>query len=229
MFIDYERAFDTVSRDALWFKLTQIGVSCKFLNMLKSMYAEVKSCVRVSPDMEISDFFDVKLGLKQGEPLSPLLFILFVNDIRENLEINALTNNDCELLSKYLILFADDIVLFTTDPVSLQKQIDAVQRYSLKWGLKINVAKTKVCIFEKRKQLIHGDLVISGEKIERVDYFTYLGVKFKYTGSMCDAVKLLSEQGLKAYHNLLILFVKVKFDVKTKLNLFDTMVAPILL
>ena len=46
---------------------------------------------------------------------------------------------------------------------------------------------------------------------------------------MCDAVKLLSEQGLKAYHNLLILFVKVKFDVKTKLNLFDTMVAPILL
>ena len=46
---------------------------------------------------------------------------------------------------------------------------------------------------------------------------------------MCDAVKSLSEQALKAYHNLLLLFDKIKLDVKTKLFFFDTMVAPILL
>jgi len=50
----------------------------------------------------------------------------------------------------YMLLFADDIVLFTTDHVSLQAQMNSLYEYSVKWGLKINVNKTKVCVFEKR-------------------------------------------------------------------------------
>ena len=50
-----------------------------------------------------------------------------------------------------MLLFADDIALFTTDLTSLQNQLDTVASYSNKWGLKINVNKTKICIFEKRK------------------------------------------------------------------------------
>ena len=48
-----------------------------------------------------------------------------------------------------MLLFADDIALFTTDSNSLQAQLDAIQRYSRKWGLKIIVAKTKIYKFEK--------------------------------------------------------------------------------
>lgn len=56
-FIDYEKAFDTVNHEALWIKLLKSGVSCKMLRMIKSIYMNVKSCVRNCRNMEISDFF----------------------------------------------------------------------------------------------------------------------------------------------------------------------------
>ena len=80
-----------------------------------------------------------------------LLFLLFINDITENLDFNALNNSDLELLSKYLILFADDKVFSKTSLESLQSQVDSLYQYSCKWGLEINIEKTKVCVFEKRK------------------------------------------------------------------------------
>jgi hypothetical protein len=230
-FVDYERAFDTVIRDALWVKLVESGVSCKMINMIKAIYKNVKACIKLGSTMQSSDFFDVTLGVKQGEPLSPLLFILFVNDISSCIDFNYLNENDLNLLSMYLILFADDIVIFTTGQESLQNQLDNLYVYSEKWGLKINVNKTKVCVFEKRRERnrVFKDIFINGEKVEMVDYFIYLGVKFYYTGNLSHAVKTLSEQALKAYHNLLLLFDRVEFDIKTKLFLFDSMVVPILL
>ena len=54
----------------------------------------------------------------------------------------------------YMILFADDIVIFTTNPISLQSQIYSIYHYSEQWGLKINVNKTKVCILKKENKLI---------------------------------------------------------------------------
>ena len=97
-FIDFQMAFDTVIRDALWVKLLDTEISCKMINILKSIYSKVKSCVKLTAGTNFSEFFDVTLGLKQGEPLSPILFILFINDINNNIDINHLSENDLNFL-----------------------------------------------------------------------------------------------------------------------------------
>jgi len=227
-FIDYEKAFDTVIHDALWVKLVQSGLSCKMLTVIKSIYQNVKSCVKNTDNNSFSQFFDISLGVKQGEPLSPLLFILFINDITDSLDFENLTCQDIDTLSLHMLLFADDIALFTTDPYSLQAQLNCIDTYSRKWGLKINVKKTKVCIFQKKKTKHNYLWSLNNEIIEIVDKFTYLGIKLNYNGSLNDAVKTLNEQALKAYNHLLSIFSRVKLDVKTKLLLFDSLVVPII-
>jgi hypothetical protein len=67
-FIDFKKCFDLLYRNGIWYKWIEMGVSLKFVKMLRSMYACVKSCVRANGSL--SDYFDSYMGLKQGEPLS---------------------------------------------------------------------------------------------------------------------------------------------------------------
>ena len=99
---------------------------------------------------------------------------------------------------------------------------------SIKWGLTINVATTKICVFEKRKQVHRLVVYTSNGNVEYVDQFTYLCVIFSHTVNVSLAVKVLQEQALRAYYNILSTFDRVYLDIKTKLSLFDKMVAPII-
>ena len=94
-YVDYEQAFDKINRKALWHKLIQSNISGKLLNVIKSMYANIKSCV--SNDGMMSDFFSSGVGVRQGENLSPILFALFVNDLQNFFELN-----DCRGIYIYL-------------------------------------------------------------------------------------------------------------------------------
>ena len=76
-----------------------------------------------------------------------MLRLLFVNDTSDSIDFNNLTENDMNRLSIFLLLFANDLALFTKDKHSLQAQLDV---YSTRWGSTISVAKTKMDLFEKR-------------------------------------------------------------------------------
>ena len=74
--------------------------------MLKSLNSNIKS---LASSVDVAELFYVTLGLKQGEPLSLMLFILFFNCIINTLDLSNLTENELNLLSMYMLLFADDI------------------------------------------------------------------------------------------------------------------------
>ena len=77
-FVDFSKAFDRIDRKFLWIKLFEGGISTKMLNAVKAMCETVKSVIKYNNNF--STPFDVFNGVKQGYPLSPILFIFFIND-----------------------------------------------------------------------------------------------------------------------------------------------------
>ena len=74
------------------------------------MYSEAKSCVKQFETLP--EFFSSDVGLLQGEVISPILFLLFLNDTEMSLQSNACAVIILEQLSFYLLIFADDAVFF---------------------------------------------------------------------------------------------------------------------
>ena len=78
-FMDLEKAYDRVDRGAMWSVLGMYGVDGKLLNAVKSLYDDSKACVRVGNEM--SEWFPVRVGLRQGCVMSPWLFNLFIDGV----------------------------------------------------------------------------------------------------------------------------------------------------
>ena len=96
-FIDFTKAFDFIVHDILWYKLIKIGVRGKILNIIRSMYKTVKS--RVKYHNELSEEYSCRLGVAQGECLSPFLFSMYLNDLEETLFLRDLLGLILECLN----------------------------------------------------------------------------------------------------------------------------------
>ena len=78
-FIDYQKAFDTVNREKLWYKLVKAGITGKLLRIILSLCTDVRACIKSTG--QISEEFPVNTGLLQEEVMSPLLLHMFINDL----------------------------------------------------------------------------------------------------------------------------------------------------
>ena len=83
--IDLEKAYDRVDREAMLNVLRLYRVGGKLLKAVKSLYVGSKACVRVGN--ELSDWFEVRVGLRQGCVMSPWLFNLYIDGVVR--EVNA--------------------------------------------------------------------------------------------------------------------------------------------
>ena len=146
-FIDFSKAFDYISRENLWMKLIKLGKSGKIFNIIKSIYSNVKS--RVKYMNQLSDSFECLLGVRQGECLSPFLFSMFINDIEHMFIKNGNNGINMYMFKMFLILYADDIVIFANNAEELQSNLNMLHDYCQRWKLSVNTSKTKIVIFRK--------------------------------------------------------------------------------
>ena len=99
--------------------------------------------------------------------------------------------------------------------------------YCRTWNLEVNASKIKAVIFSKRKISDKSVFTLNGEMLNVVDDFAYLGIMFMSNGSFSkNRVKLL-EQGRKAMFSMLRKSLGLPIDIQ--LQMFDTMISPILL
>ena len=146
-FVDFKKAYDTVPRDMLWTKLQRLGVHGWFLDVIKALYAEVPMAVKTAQGLTCT--FDSVMGVKQGCPLSPTLFGLYLDALEDAMRAkqHLLDAPSLDGLRLPALLYADDLALGSTSLAGLQAQLDVLHDYARRWGLTVNVEKTKAVIF----------------------------------------------------------------------------------
>ena len=95
-FMDLEKAYDTIDRHGMWQMLRVYGVGGKLLKAVQSFYVDSRACVRVGND--VSEWFPVNIGLRQGCVLSPWLFNVYMDGVVRELNVRVL-GKGLELLS----------------------------------------------------------------------------------------------------------------------------------
>ena len=231
LFVDYAKAFDSVNRDKLWNILTKIKTSVKMLSMLKGLYCTVQSCVRWKH--ETSGFFNCPQGVKQGCILSPLIFSLFVNEVAKHVSSNC--KHGFQFLPGLreicLLLFADDICLFSTTPSGLQNQINNLERSSKALGLNVNLNKTKVMVFRKGGHLSKAEKwYYDGKLIQVVNSYKYLGFNLSTRLSFDVALEDFCGRAKKKIVDIIRTMYNLgSIDVNMFFQLFDAQVKPMLL
>ena len=110
--IDYSRAYDKVWRDALLLKMSEQGVPNRLIRWVQCWLSNRLSWVTF--DGEKSQTVTMKQGVPQGSVLSPLLFLLYINDLPKNIKQSQIS------------LFADDVAIWVQDP-NLQKAEQLLQ------------------------------------------------------------------------------------------------------
>ena len=170
-FVDFKAAFDSIDRSALFYKMTNMGVSSKFLRVLRELYKNTTA--KVWHDQEMSEEFEMKSGVKQGCLLSPMLFSLMLNDLHDVLKGGL----QIVELNIRLLMYADDIIILADSPEVLQKMINRLSEYCQLWNLVVNLQKSQILIFGKTTRPSHYEKwFYRSTEIEIVKSYQYLGV-----------------------------------------------------
>ena len=195
LFLDFEKAFDSVWKKGLIVKLFLLGFRGNFLKLIDHFLQSRKVCLNVNGSKgemrECSEF-----GLPQGSVLSPILFKLFLLDFLEDV------NDDNTVLYK----FADDgSVKISADTtaeclIQLQKVLDALNTWANKWRMVINCQpnKTEVMCFgtaENDRSLLPTSFDLGNQKIKLVNQTKVLGI-------VIDENLLFIEQSKEVYNKL---------------------------
>jgi ribonuclease HI len=194
-FIDFSNAFDMVWKQGLLHKLQKLGIGGNMLNFINDFLTD--RSIRVKVGSTLSEEFKLDNGSPQGSVISPILFLIMINDIPR--DINQ---------SSGASLFADDSAVWRSGPnlpFLIKKQqnlLDRIQAWCEEWGFKINSSKTVSMIFTKRLKTNCKKLEINGIELEFAEQAKFLGLVFDKKLSWTHHINYVIEKS-KSKINLL--------------------------
>lgn len=218
IFCDISKAFDRVWHKGLLFKLHSVGISGSLLQWFTDYLDSRKQRV-VIPGVS-SNWSSVKAGVPQGSILGPLLFLLYINDIVEN-------------INSSIRLFADDTTLYiiVDNPVQAANQLNSdllkIHHWATKWLVTFNPSKSESVIFSrKRNKPNHPNVFMDQEPIEEVNSHKHLGI---FLSSDCTWHEHLKYIKSKAWTRINVMRkLKFKLDRKSLQVIYFTFIRPIL-
>ena len=170
IFIDLTAAFDKVWKEGLLFKLLQKKICGNMYNWIQNYLFQ--RTARVKLDGQLSNRVKLREGVPQGGVISPTLFIIFIDDITDQL-----TNH----ISR--ALHADDLAIWTsaeqttTATIRMQTAMNTISNWADEWMVTINRIKTESTLFSLSTKKESYSLKIENDEIPQQETPTYLGVK----------------------------------------------------
>ena len=218
VFCDISKAFDKVWHHGLIFKLRSIGISGSLLDWITDYLANrlQRVCIKGS----FSSWKRIFAGVPQGSILGPLLFLIFINDIVNNIKTN-------------IRLFADDTSLYhiVEDPLLtalyLNLDLSKIFAWAKQWLVDFHPQKTEsLIISKKRNKPVHPTLYMGNSSIKEVNEHKHLGLVFTSDLLWHSHIKAISS---KAYRTLGILRrQKFNLDRRSLTKIYTSFVRPLL-
>jgi len=186
LFVDFQQAFDSVYRKGLWLLLRSTGIPCKLINILESLYDGTECAVKIGSN--VSEWFNIESGVRQGCVLSPTLFNIVIDSIMAKVDRNCDSGIKLPGVTLKDMEFADDVDLLNNSIRKLQSMLDDLVNVAAPFGLKINAEKTKVMKVQNRLRQLRneeedGNVTLDGQALEEVREFKYLGSCLTAAGS----------------------------------------------
>ncbi|CAG9124584.1 unnamed protein product [Plutella xylostella] len=169
IYLDFQKAFDRVDNDTLLIKLSQMGFVPRLLKLFASIFRDRQQFVKYGP--YVSRPYGTHSGISQGSNLGPFLFVILINDLPD-----VVTNSK-------VLLFADDVKLMKAvnsqdDSLELQRDINALHKWSQENKLYFNPSKCEMMTFSRSKSPYQHQYTMEGAPIARVWQVRDLGVEF---------------------------------------------------
>ena len=168
VFLDLSKAFDRVWHEGLLYKLECNGITGNLLALIQDYLANRKQ--RVVLNGKSSEWATISAGVPQGSVLGPLFFLVYINDLVDNV--------NCDIK-----MFADDTSLFfrVDDPLrsalKLNEDLDTVKLWAWQWKMHFNADKTEEVIFScKRLKPNHPPLLLGNDQVAQKMEHKHLGV-----------------------------------------------------
>ena len=216
IFMDVSKAFDKVWHRGLLHKMENLGIKNKLLEFFRDYLSDRQQ--RVALKGVLSSWITIKAGVPQGSILGPILFLIYTNDMPE--EITCIIK-----------MFADDTILGATGKTSeecskiLQPNIDILADWARIWKITLNPSKTK-CLTISRKKCRYSPLILNNRIVEESTNHCHLGLRLQDNGKWNNQVDHMIQKAskrlgiLKSYGR--------KFGRRPLLKLYLSYIRPIL-
>ncbi|EFP11931.1 hypothetical protein CRE_23222 [Caenorhabditis remanei] len=206
VYIDFRKAFDTISISKLASKLQAYGIQGELLRWINNFLSGRSQKVLLNG--VCSNTSSVGSGVPQGSVLGPLLFILFINDIGDKLESESL-------------LYADDLKIISPNAATIQKDLMKLSEWCQTWQMKVAPSKCEYITFVKSKRTNLRvnpkiNIELDGLRLPQCDYIRDLGIIFSRDLSFDSHIKSILR---RAQCRINILFNVLKnsvFDIMLK-------------
>lgn len=224
-FIDFKKAYDSIHRITLLRILRNLGLHPKLVKMIELTLTNTKSKIKFRG--ELSEEFEIKTGLRQGDGLSPILFNCALEYIMREWEMTNPKNIQIGYRKENIKLnclgFADDLAFLANKVAETKTQITSLEEIANKIGLKISYEKTKLMIIDP---LCIDKIKINGNNIAIVEKFKYLGETITYNLNERPAWEDRINKLLRGQQITKNVYNKKSLSIHTKLRHYKAVIIP---